>query len=154
MSRQIETGTLVVDSFPVFEDDGYTTKSGLLEADFDATVYFDGVALALPVSIVEIGSTGQYKLEFTPSVDGYYQVQIAIDYNLDIWTEAYESAAGISGAVLAAIKAQVDKIDLVPTLGPAVVTSGSLMDRIMNKDSGKTYNQSHDSLEALRDRTG
>lgn len=154
MSRQVETGTLTIDSFAVFEDDGYTTKSGLLASDFDVLVLFDGVVLSLPVSIVEIGTTGQYKVEFTPPVDGYYQVQIAIDYNLDIWTEAYESAAGMSGAVLAYIKNQVDKIDLVPTLGPAAVTSGSLMDRFMNKDVNKTYNQGTDALEAIRDRVG
>jgi len=51
-------------------------------------------------------------------------------------------------------KAQADKIDQAATIGPAAVTSGSLLDRIANKDSGKTYNQATDSLEAIKDRTG
>ena len=74
MSRQVETGTTVIDSFPVFEDDGYTTKSGLLPTDFDTTVLFDGTILALPVSIEEIETSGQYKVEFTPPVDGRIQI--------------------------------------------------------------------------------
>lgn len=52
------------------------------------------------------------------------------------------------------VQAQVDKIDLAPTLGPSSVESGSLVDRTMNKNANKTYNQATDSLEALRDRYG
>jgi len=51
-------------------------------------------------------------------------------------------------------KAQTDKIDLAPTLGAAAVASGSLFDRLANKDVNKTYNQATDSLEGLKDRTG
>jgi hypothetical protein len=45
---------------------------------------------------------------------------------------------------------QVDKIDLAPTIGPAAVEDGSLLDRLANKDSNKTFNQGQDSLEAIR----
>lgn len=154
MSRQVETGSLVIDSFPVFEDDGYTTKSGLLPSDFETEMFVDGVLVAMPVDISEIGTTGNYKTEFTPPVDGLYQVQIHFLYNDDIWGETYEAGAGFPSAALVHIRDQVDKIDIAATLGPATVTSGSLMDRVMNKDVHKTYNQGTDSLEAIRDRTG
>jgi len=48
----------------------------------------------------------------------------------------------------------VAKIDSVATVGPAAAASGSLLDRVANKDSGKTYNQATDSLEAIKDRAG
>jgi hypothetical protein len=154
MSRQVETGSLVIDSFPVFEDDGYTAHSGLVPADFVIQTFVDGLEIAVPVSISEIGTTGNYEIEFTPTVDGLYQIQIHALYNDDIWGETYEAGAGFPSAALVHIRNQVDKIDIAPTLGPATVTSGSLMDRTMNKDSAKTYNQGTDSLEALRDRVG
>ena len=154
MSRQVETGALVIDSFPVLEDDGYSTKSGLGPSDFTVTVLHDGVVVALAVGIQEIGATGQYKVTFTPVLDGFYQVEVLVLYNHDIWSGSYESAAGLPASVLAYIKDQVDKIDLAPTLGPATVISGSLMDRMMNKNVQKTYNQGTDSLEAIRDRMG
>lgn len=48
----------------------------------------------------------------------------------------------------------IAKIDDVATTGPATAVTGSLLDRIANKDANKTYNQTQDSLEAQRDRSG
>jgi hypothetical protein len=154
MSRQVETGTLVIDSFPVFEDDGYTTHSGLSLSDFVVLTFIDGVEFDIPVTIGEIDHQGYYKLTFTPEIDGLYQVQIHALYNDDIWAETYEAGAGLPVDALTHIRDQIDKIDLAPTLGPATVTSGSLMDRMMNKNVNKTYNQGTDSLEAIKDRLG
>lgn len=50
--------------------------------------------------------------------------------------------------------AQSEKIDSAATVGPGAVVTGSLFDRMANKDSNKTYNQSTDSLEAIKDRIG
>jgi len=50
--------------------------------------------------------------------------------------------------------AQADKIDLAATVAPGAATTGSLLDRLANKDSSKTFDQSTDSLEATRDRIG
>lgn len=156
MSRPVETGALVADHFSAFEDDGYTKRSGLTAGDFVVTIYKDGAPDATVVTITEVGSTGEYKTEFTPAVDGFYSVQVLIDFNKDIWEGEYSvgpSSAGLAAAI-AAVQAQCDKIDLVATLGPAAVTTGSLMDRTMNKSVAKTYNQATDSLEAIRDREG
>jgi hypothetical protein len=91
MSRPVETGIPVIDSFPVFEDDGYTTKSGLLESDFEIKVFVDATLVSVPVSINEIGTTGNYRMEFTPWMDAIYQVQVLSSYNDDIWGSTYES---------------------------------------------------------------
>ena len=53
---------------------------------------------------------------------------------------------------LAAIKAQVDKIDAAAMTAPSSVVTNSLADYLMNKDGSKTYSKTTDSLEALRDR--
>jgi hypothetical protein len=156
MSRQVETSEPVQDNFSAFENDGYTKRSGLTAPDFTVTVYKDGAPLALSVTITEIGSTGEYMVELTPAVDGFYSVQILIDFSKEIWEGEYTAGetSDTLADFIAIVKSQCDKIDLVPTLGPAAVTSGSLMDRSMNKNASKTYNQSTDSLEAIRDRSG
>ena len=52
---------------------------------------------------------------------------------------------------LAAIKGQANKIDAAATATPAAATTGSLLDRLANKDGGKTFSQATDALEAIRD---
>lgn len=157
MNRDVETGVLIVDQFPAFELNGYTKRSGLslVGGDFDVTLWKDGALDATPVTIVEIGTLGEYRVEWTPTVDGFYELQVLIDFNKDIWASNYTASdqnfAGVLAAI-AAVQDQVDKIDRAPTLGPAAVFSGSLMDRFMNKDVNKTYNQGTDSLEAIRDK--
>jgi len=152
----IAPGETIIDQFPVFNDDGYTTKTGLLAGDFTVSVYVDGASTSLTVTITEIGSTGNYRMSYSPPTEGYWNVQVLADFNKDIWvSEAIAQALGGSiESKLDYIANQVDKIDLKPTLAPAAVTNGSLMDRTMNKDSAKTYNQGTDSLEAIRDRSG
>ena len=151
MNRDVETGELVIDQFPAFEDDGYTKRSGLVTpTDLIVTVYKDGVIDATVVTIAEIGTIGDYKVSFTPATDGLYVIQVLIDFSKEIWA-GYYAASAID---LAEIQAQVGKIDKAPTLGLAAVTTGSLIDRVCNKDLGKSYNQATDSLEAIRDRTG
>lgn len=54
-------------------------------------------------------------------------------------------------SMLKSISGEVFKIDTKATTSPGAVVTGSLMDRIMNKNGSKTYNSSTDSLEALRD---
>jgi len=48
----------------------------------------------------------------------------------------------------------IDKIDQLPTLDPSLAVTGSLLDRLTNKDISKTYNQTTDSLEAIKERIG
>lgn len=176
-------GDEVIDHFPAFEADGYTKRSGLTAGDFTVTVFLDDTESALSSTISEIGTTGEYALSFTPDELGFWSAQVLIDFNKEIWVANVEVGTsvwdeqlldhqqlGSTGEALSDasvggdptpildkiqdVQDQVDKIDSAPTTGPAAVTSGSLMDRMMNKDSAKTYNQGTDSLEALRDRVG
>lgn len=55
---------------------------------------------------------------------------------------------------LAAIQTQVNKIDGQATTVPGSATTGSLIDRVCNKDGSKTYSQATDSLEAIADTSG
>jgi hypothetical protein len=151
VSCDAEVGELVVSSFAAFEDDGYTKRSGLTApGDFTTTVFLDGAADPLSVTITEIGSTGQYSVQFTPDAVGVWHVQVLIDFNKDIWFGEYHAVE----SSLETILAQCEKIDLQPTLGTGAVATGCLMDRLMNKDTNKTYNQLTDSLEGVRDRSG
>lgn len=158
MIREVEDNVPVIDHFPAFELDGYTKRSGLIQGsgDFDITTFYDGTLVGLSVAVTEIGATGEYKVEWTPPFGqlGYYQIQVLIMFNKEIWYGTYDVVDEKSVSIIADIKAQADKIDLVPTLGPNQVTTGSLMDRMMNKDSTKTYNQGTDSMQSTADRLG
>ena len=153
MSRQVKIGELVVDHFPVFEEDGYTKKSGLLVGDFSATLYHDSVGSIIPVVITEVGA-GEYSFAFTPDAAGDWDVEVHILYNHDIWVDSFSAVTSLQEDQFLSVLEQCGKIDLIPTVGPASATSGSLIDRMMNKGAGKTYNQGTDSLEALRDLLG
>ncbi len=74
----------------------------------------------------------------------------SVDTHLDT-IEGYTDLIDDATDGLAAIKTQTNKIDLVATALPELATSGSLLDRLANKDGSKTYSQATDSLEALRD---
>jgi len=73
---------------------------------------------------------------------GTYVVEVLIIFNKDIWAGYFHTS----------VREQVDKIDKAMTVGPAACEDGSLLDRLANKDSNKTFNQATDSLEGLRNR--
>jgi hypothetical protein len=52
-------------------------------------------------------------------------------------------------ADIATVGADAAKIDSAATATPGTATTGSLLDRLANKDGSKTYDQDTDSLEAL-----
>jgi len=52
------------------------------------------------------------------------------------------------------VAAQVEKIDQAATVAPSAAAPGSLLDRLANKSGARTYDQSTDSLEGIRDRVG
>lgn len=60
--------------------------------------------------------------------------------------------AGEAQTEAAAAGSEAEKIDSVATIWPPV--TGSLLDRLVNKDGGKTYDQGTDSLEAIKDQIG
>jgi hypothetical protein len=97
MSRDVKIGETVVDQFPVFDTDGYTKKSG--ETVFTKSLWVNGAPSGQTVTISEIGSSGEYEVGFTPNAEGYWALQILIDYNKDVWGEGYQASAGTIGDV-------------------------------------------------------
>lgn len=67
---------------------------------------------------------------------------------------ATPGTAGEAQGSIADVGAQVEKIDGAATVAPSAAVVGSLLDRLTNKDGSRTYNQTTDSLEAVRDRIG
>lgn len=103
MSRQIEAGETVIDQFPVFEWDGYTKKSG--ETVFTTSLWKDGVSQpALPVTISEIGASGEYKVDFEPDDSGFWLLQVLIDYNKDVWKGEYDVSTGSIADIYAMVQ--------------------------------------------------
>ena len=142
--RELKRNAPAVDQFPALEADGWNRRTGLVQpADFTVSVWRDAVVQATTVTITEIGTSGEYRVGFTPTADGYWVVEVLIDFSKALLRFTYE-------VVEVTTNEQVRKLDLAATIGPAAMESGSLGDRLMNADSGKTYNQTRDSLEGLR----
>lgn len=154
MSRDVAVSTLVTGHFPVFDTDGFTRHPGQLSSDFTVTSYYNSAPVVLAITISEIGSSGEYQYSFTPALIGIYDIEIRSHYNNDIWHEQLSSMSAEINTQLLAIKSQADKIDIAATVIPGSVSTGSLTDRICNKSVAKTYDQTTDSLEAIRDRVG
>ncbi len=92
MTREIQIGDTVIDQFPVFASDGYTKVSG--QTAFTFSVWKDAVVESVPVTISEIGITGDYKVEFEPDAEGLWRLEVLIDYNKDIWHMDYVVISG------------------------------------------------------------
>lgn len=91
--RQVKVNTQVVDQFPVYDSDGYTKISGLNPAtQMTTTVYLDGAVVGSPptVTITEIGSSGEYKLTFTPNQLGFWQLEVNVPSETQIWKADYD----------------------------------------------------------------
>lgn len=91
MSRQVQVNSVVTDQFPVWESDGFTKKSG--ETVFTATLWNDGGVSAIPVTIVEIGTSGEYRATFTPNQMGFWILEVAIPYNEQTWFGEFDVAS-------------------------------------------------------------
>ena len=76
----------------MFDEDGYSLKSG--ETVFTAFLWKDAVVSAISVTVTEIGSSGEYKVSFTPDTEGVWNVQILADFNKDVWGREYIAAEG------------------------------------------------------------
>jgi hypothetical protein len=141
--RELKRNAAAVDQFPALEADGYNKRTGLLPAGFTVTVWLNGAVDALAPTITEIGASGEYRLDFSPTADGFLVIEVLIDFSKALLRFQYQ-------VVEYTTNEQARKLDTASTLGPAGMATGSLGDRLMNADTGKTYNQTRDSLEGLR----
>lgn len=147
--REVQKGSSVVDQFPVFEDNGYTTKTGLGPANFNATAFLNAAVLPLGITVDEIGSTGQYSVTFTVAFNGLYEIQVHNDFNNEIWHGQYVCVDELTNDLAETARDQSLKIDQVAVDSPPA--DGSLYDNLANKDASKTFDPATDSLEAIAD---
>jgi hypothetical protein len=93
MSRPVTVGEVVQDHFPLFDlDNPILKKSG--ETGFTAYLWKDNVASGVPVTVAEIGASGEYGVSFTPDAEGVWSVQVLADYDQSWWGEEYVAATG------------------------------------------------------------
>jgi hypothetical protein len=76
MAYQVRNGDPVAVLHPVFELDGSTPKSGQAANITAVLLKPDMTVSALPVSIVEIGSSGNYTATFTPNENGNWKLTL------------------------------------------------------------------------------
>lgn len=88
MSRQVQISSLAIDQFPVWELDGYSKKSG--ETVFTTTLWRDGVVSLIPVTIAEIGVSGEYRASFTPNLRGLWILEVKVPYNGQVWGQTFD----------------------------------------------------------------
>lgn len=100
----VTPGTTIYDQIPALEDDGTTKRSGLTlgGGDFVVTVYQDCVITALPVTITEIGGTGEYCIEYTPPSAGFWVVEIGVVFNGDCFKSS--AAVGVAADISTVIE--------------------------------------------------
>jgi len=83
MTRPVQIDVLVSGQFPIWDIDGITKLSGLTSLDFNVIIYRDAVPQpGHPFTISEIGSSGEYKFDFTPDALGYWVTEVTY-YGLD-----------------------------------------------------------------------
>ena len=76
MSRDVIVNTLVTDQFPIYDIDGYAHVSGLVQEDFDVTIYHNGSIKPSYSFIISEILEGEYRFRFTPNLIGYWAVVI------------------------------------------------------------------------------
>lgn len=82
--RQAVVNEPFIDHVSVFEDDGYTKISGLSDPDFTFTVWVEGVEAPIPITVAEIGFSGEYLIGVVPTVEGFWKIQTFVNSNNEI----------------------------------------------------------------------
>lgn len=98
--RPVAYGLSVISQFAAFAVNGFDKTSGLGPGDMTVTVYLDGAVMGAPpaVTITEIGTSGIYKVSFTPSQVGVWVVEVQIASLLLTWTGEFDvRSAALSG---------------------------------------------------------
>jgi len=90
MAITASVGELVIIQFPVFDVDGITPVSGLVDGDFSKMLLRDNVSSPVPITVSEVGATGRYVLSFTPNLAGLWYAEVETPFE-DIFAENVET---------------------------------------------------------------
>lgn len=82
--------------FAVFDIDGLTPLTGLLDGDFTKLVLQDDtdVTGSVAVTVAEVGATARYVATFTPNADGRWYVDILVNDTDELFHEHIEVGIG------------------------------------------------------------
>ena len=142
-----QTGVLVELAFPVYDVDGETLVSGLVDADFSKFLLLDNTVSSVVVTVSEV-SSGRYVASFTPNQEGLWFVHVDTPYSdsfacyvqvyddpsasvgaivSGVWSEALPGAypAGSAGEQLASARSRIDALDSALVLARLTVSSGA-----------------------------
>lgn len=104
---EIAPGDTVTDQFAVFENDGITKHTGLLPGSFAVVAWRDGVVTPLVVALSEVGSSGEYKMVYTPLTPGFWKVEVFSSFSDEYYVST--AVAGV-GATIAGVKGDTELI--------------------------------------------
>lgn len=133
--------------FPVFDVDGITPVTGLVDGDFGRYLAVDGTASAVVATVTEI-TLGRYYIQFTPNADGLWYVEVTtpeedvftfevqvgplpadiVDDIADaVWSEPLPGAypAGSAGERLASTDDRVELLSQALVMANLTATAGS-----------------------------
>jgi hypothetical protein len=85
--QTVDLGATILDQFPIYEPDGWTKITG--ETVFTVVLWRDGVEQAVPYTITEIGTSGEYVFEFTPDAAGKWVTEVGIDSTHTVYGGTY-----------------------------------------------------------------
>lgn len=88
--RTVIPGQELIDQFPVWDWDGHTKVSG--HAVFQVSLWKDSVMSLVPVTVAEIGTSGEYRVSFTPNSEGIWACEVINTYNWDSWYGEYQAS--------------------------------------------------------------
>lgn len=89
--RTVGARTEIIDHFPVYGDDGFAKVPDLGPDAFALVVFHDGEVAQVNVDISQIpGSPGEYRLAFTPTQAGFYEIEVAYEAGKQVYAEQYE----------------------------------------------------------------
>jgi len=134
MARERPANVEIVDQFAIWERNGILKKSGLVQGDFTVTIYQDGaIKGGHPFTITEIGSTGEYKLAFTPDAVGFWVAEVAYSALRQDWTGEYDVQV-----------ATIDDLRALMLIGNALEHDNAVVDQ-------QQYNHTYQGRKYLTD---
>jgi len=80
-----QVGEEVVSQFPVFDTDGVSYLSGVSPVDFEILEFRDDTSVAVSATISEIGTTGVYRIVFTPTAPAQWAIIVTLRSTGDVW---------------------------------------------------------------------
>jgi hypothetical protein len=80
-----QVGEEVISQFPIFDTDGVSYLSGVSPGDFEISEFRDDASAVVSATVAEIGSTGMYRVRFTPTEQAQWAVIVKLPTTGDVW---------------------------------------------------------------------